>query len=201
MGTPDHKEALENYAKTTPVQEKIFEEDISGYPDSQVMIDVDDDGYCDLSSSDVADRLNELCQWSDDDTIFALLLRPDTRCWERADAAPLGHHGHTFTVELKGTEGKYIGCFKEELEGLLGTTEIRYGRLKGCPNLTFFFEDQKCVDPSEVPVGQIPTIRGNIVVVHRDLDHLTIGIDPYSDAPSVFAMEFESEEESDENLL
>lgn len=192
MGTPHHKEALAKFTQT------IFEQDISGYPDSAIM--VDDEGYCDLSSSDVGDRLYNLCQYIEGDTIGALLLLSDPRCAERAEGIPLGHHGTTFPVELVGTEGEYIGCFREELEGLLGTTEISYGRLKGCFNLTFFFKDQNLTS-LDVPVGQIPTIRGNIVVVHRDLDHLTIGIDPYSDAPSEGYFDDYINEEKDEGSI
>ena len=192
MGTPQHIKALAQY------KQSIFQQDMSSeFGDAQVCISADE--ACLFDSSLIQDTIFDLGieatnlrqyrrvkgkegQVYHDGGHPAVLLMPDPRTFEAADASYLGQHGQTFCVPLVGTEGQYIGALHEELEGLLGTTEICYGRLPGCPNLTFFFADQKTTEVCNSLVGPIPTIRGRVVVVHRDLDHLTIGIDPYSDA-------------------
>lgn len=179
MGTPQHIKALAQY------KQSIFQQDMSSeFGDAQVYISADE--ACHLDSSQIQDIIFDLGieagQVYHDGGHPAVLLMPDPHTFEAVDASYLGQHGQTFCVPLVGTEGQYIGAFREELEGLLGTTEICYGRLPGCPNLTFFFADQQTTEVCNSLVGPIPTIRGLVVVVHRDLDHLTIGIDPYSDA-------------------
>lgn len=184
MGTKEHKEALGQYTQT------IFEQSMLGHYGDEAMRVNDDGEYYLLTSEIIQDVILELGiesgQIYNDGGHPALLLMPDPHTFEAVDASYLGQHGHTFCLPLVGTEGEYIGAFHAELEGLLGTTEICYGRLPGCPNLTFFFHDQRTMEDRRLKLcGPIPTIRGRVVVVHRDLDHLTIGIDPYSDTDEV----------------
>lgn len=195
MGTKEHNEALGEYTQTIFEQSMVrtIEAHIGQrYEEDHIRVDADGESYP-VTSEIIQDVILELGIESEQVyhdgghpgsylyATHAVLLMPDPHTGKPTAATHLGHYARTFCVPLVGAAGEYIGCFKEEIEGLLGTIEISYGRLPGCPHLTFFFQDQRTIDHNVALAGPIPTISGRVVVVHRDLDHLTIGIDPYSD--------------------
>ena len=92
------------------------------------------------------------------------------------EACHLAQDGLTFSLSPSLSSETFLPF----LMALLGHTCVRYGRLVGCPNLTFFFVDTAFREPHHLD-AQIPGLFGTVVAVHRDLDHLTLGVDPYSD--------------------